>query len=307
MDTRQLCSICIRECEIGNSFCHRRDENGHLKQENRFCAIYVDYLFDKPVLHFRENTKVLSLGSWGCNFRCLGCQNVNLSWSETGDNLGFREMTAGDVVDLALKNGCEGICFTYNEPAILLEGVINISRKAREKGLFSVLVTNSTLTEKSVKRIAGFVDAVATDIKSLKDDFYYQYCGAKGISNVADKILQCIKAFSDAGCHVEVRTNIIPGANDNVENYYGIASWIRDNLGTTTPWHITRFFPANKLSHIGQTPAESLLKAQQAGLDEQLKYVYTFFNKGCDCAEEMCLVESETVAETVLSHYCCKK
>jgi pyruvate formate lyase activating enzyme len=307
MGNNTNCAVCIRECEIGNSFCHRRDENGCLKEENRFNAIFIDSLFDKPIIHFRENTKILSLGSWGCNFRCLGCQNVNLSWSETGDNMGFREMPAGDVIKMALKNDCEGICYTYNEPAILLEMVEDIAYKARENGLFNVFVTNCTLTERSARRISGCVDAVAADIKSLKDDFYYEYCGAIGIPDVASKILRCIRAFNDGGSHVEIRTNIIPGANDQEENYHAIASWIRDNMDINTPWHITRFFPANKLSHISQTPAESLLKAQQAGFDEGLKNVHTFPDKGCDCAKETCLVESPEVSETVSSHCCCNK
>jgi len=132
------------------------------------------------------------------------------------------------------------------------------------------------------------------------------YCGAKGISDVADKILHCIRTFSDAGCHVEVRTNIIPGANDQEENYRGIASWIRHNMGMTTPWHITRFFPANKLDHFIQTPAGSLLKAQQIGLDEGLKYVQTFFSKGCDCAKENCMVGSEREYRKATMQTCCK-
>jgi pyruvate formate lyase activating enzyme len=215
-------------------------------------------------------------------------------------------MSTGDVIEMALKNDCKGICFTYNEPAILLETVEETAFKARENGLFSVFVTNCTLTEKSAKRISGCVNAVAADIKSLKDDFYYEYCGATGIPDVADRILQCIRAFYDGGSHVEIRTNIIPGANDQKENYHAIASWIRDNMNINTPWHITRFFPANRLNHISQTPSESLLQAQQAGFEEGLKNVHTFLNKGCDCAKEICMVESGKVSETASSHCCCK-
>lgn len=298
----QHCSVCIRECESGHSFCQRRDENGNLKQFNRLNFIRTDNLFDKPIIHFRKNAKVLSIGSWGCNFRCLGCQNVNLSWSVTGENLDFIEMNPDEIVEMALKNNCEGICYTYNEPAILLETVENIASHAREKKLFNVFVTNSSLTEKSVKRISGYIDAVAADIKSLEDKFYYEYCGATGIPGVAAKILKCIRAFSESGCHVEVRTNIIPGGNDKEENYHGIASWIRDNLGYSTPWHITRFFPANKLIHIGQTPEESMLKAQQIGVLEGLKHVQIFPDKGCDCARETDPVEKNATLET---HDCC--
>ena len=102
------CSNCIRECKTGNSFCHRRDANGFLKDKYRYNAVSFDFLFDKPIIHFRENGRLLSLGSWGCNFRCLGCQNAKLSWAETGSDLGFMEMTPDAVIDLALANNCSG-------------------------------------------------------------------------------------------------------------------------------------------------------------------------------------------------------
>jgi len=303
MIIKDNCSVCIRECKKGRSFCQRRDENGNLKAENMFCAIAVDHLSDKPIIYFGGNAKVLSIGSWGCNFRCLGCQNVNLSWSVTGDNLGLILLEPQGIVDLALKNECRGICYTYNEPAILIEAVENIASLAKEHELFNVLVTNSTLTEKSVRRIARYIDAVAADIKSLDNDFYYEYCGAAGIPDVAVKILKCIRAFPENGCHVEVRTNIIPNANDQEDNYRGIAKWIHDNLGPATPWHITRFFPAHKLSHVGQTPCESMTKAQKTGYDAGLINVQIFAEKGCDCAGEKDMVVVNRLHET---HDCCK-
>lgn len=299
MKTNRHCSICIRECETGNSFCHRRDEKGRLLNNNIICAINYDNLYDKPITHYNGNFKIMSVGSWGCNLRCLGCQNSNLSWTESGDNLGYRRMNPGDVVDAALENDCKGICFTYNEPVILLETVENIANKAKEKGLSNIFVTNCTLTEKSAKRISRCIDAVAADIKSLKDDFYYSYCGAAGIIDVADKILRCIKAFYYSGCHVEIRTNIIPGGNDQRENYSEIASWIKNNLDKQTPWHITRFFPAHKLSNINQTPMESLSEAQSAGIKSGLENVYIYPDKGCDCAKETFLIGNEKAVENV--------
>jgi pyruvate-formate lyase-activating enzyme len=108
---------------------------------------------------------------------------------------------------MALQNNCKGICYTYNETAILLETVENIASASRGNGLFNDFVANSTLTEGSVRRISVYIDAVAADIKSLEDDFYYEYCGATGIPGVAGKILKCIVSFYESGCHIEVRTN----------------------------------------------------------------------------------------------------
>ena len=215
------------------------------------------------------------------------------------------EMTPDAVIDLALANNCSGICYTYNEPAILAESVREIACRAREKGLFNVLVTNSTLTEKSAKRISGFIDTVAADIKSLSDVFYYEYCGATGIPDVTNKILNCIRTFHEAGTHVEVRTNIIPGANDQKDNFHAVASWIRDNLGERTPWHLTRFFPSHKLNKLSATSPESLVEAQAAGIEEGLKFTYIYPDKGCDCAKETSLVNHQP--EKTTSHCCCEK
>ena len=284
------CQVCIRECPPGRSFCGRRNGAGDLVIRNRYCAIRVDTLFDKPITHFSGNMKVLSIGSWGCNLRCLGCQNPALSWTTSGEGLGSVEMSPEAVVRLAVEKGCEGVCYTYNEPAIMIEDVEAVARAARGKGLRNFFVTNSTLTPGSVERLAPWLDAVAADIKSVEDGFYDQYCGAEGIDGVAAKVLACIKAFRDAGCHVEVRTNVIPGGNDDADGFASIARWIRMNLGETTPWHITRFFPAHELSGVAATPGEVLERARVIGLSEGLKRVHVHKDKGCDCAGESDLI-----------------
>jgi pyruvate formate lyase activating enzyme len=305
MKNLEVCPVCIRECPIGRSYCNRRDKEGLLKHKNRFSALLIDSLYDKPLIHFTSNIRVLSIGSWGCNLRCLGCQNVHLSWTTTGESVGYVEMKPEEIVKLALENNCEGICYTYNEPAILLEVVEEIALKAREVNLFNIFITNSTLTQISANRIALSMDAVAADIKCMEDDFYYQYCGATGISNIASKILDCIKAFRTTGCHVEVRTNLITGANDKDKNLHEIAHWIKLNLGQDTPWHITRFFPAHKLSHLPPTFTKDILKAQTIGLDEGLKYVHTHFNKGCDCAKDVCMIEANKKTCKISVKSCC--
>jgi pyruvate formate lyase activating enzyme len=117
--SRKRCGICIRACPEGTSFCGRRDNHGGLKGRDSYHAILADFLFDKPILHFTKNVKVLSVGSWGCNLRCLGCQNSRLSWTVTGEGLRGRELSPFQVVDLARERGCLGIAYTYNEPAVL--------------------------------------------------------------------------------------------------------------------------------------------------------------------------------------------
>ncbi len=285
------CSACIRECEFGRSFCGRRDANGNLRHPRRLCAVSTGMLYSKPIIHFTENVRVLSVGSWGCNFRCLGCQNSSMSCTSTGGSLGWQDMNADDVIGLAHENRCRGVCYTYNEPAILAEAVETLAAKARASSLFNVLVTNCTSSPTSVRRLAPLMDVVAADIKSMDDEFYYDYCGAAGIDSVADKVLSCIRMFHELGCHVEVRTNIIDQGNDQDLNLQRISRWIRVNLGASTPWHITRFFPAHRLANLPMTPLKSLLRAQRIGLDEGLRHVHCFFSQGCDCATDSCMID----------------
>ena len=303
MTAGRACQVCIRECPPGQSFCGRRDGTGRLVVRNRICALAVDSLFDKPIRNFAGDARILSLGSWGCNFRCRGCQNHRLSWTTSGEGLESIEMDPEAVVGLALERGCAGVAATFNEPAVLIEDVEDLAAAARRAGLFSVFVTNSTLTIPSVRRIAPWLDAVAADIKSLEDDFYDRYCGAGGIEHPAGKVLACVKAFRQAGCHVEVRTNVVPGGNDRESDLRGIARWINENLGAETPWHITRFFPAHELAHVSPTPARTLREARRTGLAEGLKHVYAYPSKSCDCAGEAAMIglgvpEARTAAST---------
>ncbi len=299
------CQICIRECPVGVSFCKRRDAEGKLKNSLSFCAIAVGNLFDKPLIHFAENHKVLSIGSWGCNLRCLGCQNRNLSCAITPNDIEYIELTPQDIVELALKNGCKGICYTYNEPAILMESVEAIARTAKDHGLYNILVTNSTSSIYSTRKLASVIDAVAADIKSLNPDYYHKYCGANGIDNVIEKILTCIQTFHDEDCHVEVRTNIIPGGNSHDHDFQQIAGWIYDHMGSETPWHVTRFFPAHELSHIPKTPMHTMIRAQEIGFSEGLNHVHLYFEHGCDCAKTSCLVSGGRIQEVMPVHSCC--
>jgi len=136
----------------------------------------------------------------------------------------------------------------------------------------------------------------------MDDEFYHNYCGARGIKHVVTKVLDCIKTFYNEGTHVEVRTNIIPGANDKEEILHATARWIKDNLDENVPWHLTRFFPAHKLSHLPKTSTKTLLKAQKIGIAEGLKHVHVYFNKSCDCAKAEFLMKPNKVGE----YSCCR-
>ncbi len=287
-----VCNLCLWRCRLRHGqrgFCQSHvNRNGRLYNLSYgiVSAIEVESIRNKPVYHFRPDSQVMSIGSFGCNFRCKGCHNLEISWGvEALDKLARGEsteawITPGQIIETALKHGVDGIAFTYSEPAVWLEYVLDVSRLAREAGLFTVYVSNSFVTDEALETMSPFIDVLCSDIKSLSDEFYKDICP---VSNV-EQVLASIKKAQALGIHVETRTNVIPGRNDSPEELKRIAGWIRDNLGADSPWHITRFFPAYKLSHIAPTPDAIINLAAANARRIGLKNVYGHTDISCDCA-----------------------
>lgn len=294
------CNLCLWHCKLVHGqrgFCQAHvNRHGTLYNLSYgiLSAIDIGPIEDKPVKHFRPGTKVMSVGSYGCNFRCKGCHNLEISWGVSAlDDLARGESTAAyvtpeEIVDAAKRHGVDGIAFTYSEPAVWLEYVIDVSRLAKAAGLYTVYVSNSFVTEEALTEMAPFVDVLCSDIKSLSDEFYKDICPVGNVQSVLD----CIAKARQLGIHVEVRTNIIPTKNDDPEELRRIAAWIRDNLGEDSPWHITKFFPAYQLSHIPETPNQVMYDARDAALESGLSNVYVYGDKGCDCATTNLPVDS---------------
>jgi len=288
------CHLCLWRCKIGHGqrgFCQAHvNRNGTLYNLSYgiLSAIDIGAIEDKPVKHFRPGSQVMSVGSYGCNFRCGGCHNLEISWGVSAlDDLAQGQSTAAyvtpeDLVAAAIRHGVEGIAFTYSEPAVWLEYVIDVSILAHEAGLYTVYVSNSFVTDEALELMASHVDVLCSDVKSMNDAFYHDICKLSSV----DQVLSSIEKAQQLGIHVETRTNIIPTKNDNIEELTQIAQWIYDHLGADSPWHITRFFPAFQLSHLPQTPSDIMQEAFAAAKKIGLTNVYVYDDKGCDCAEE---------------------
>ena len=288
------CNLCLWRCKIGHGqrgFCQAHvNRNGTLYNLSYgiLSSIDIDAIEDKPVKHFRPGTRVMSVGSYGCSFRCKGCHNLEISWGVRAlDELAKGESKAAwvapeSLVESAQKAGVQGIAFTYSEPAVWLEYVIDTAKLAHQAGLYTVYVSNSYITDEALELVAPYIDVLCSDIKSMRDDFYKEICRPATVNQV----LHCIKKAHDLGIHVETRTNIIPGKNDNPEEHYQIACWVRDNLGKDSPWHITRFFPAYQLNDLPATPEASLFRAKDEAQRAGLNNIYVYNDKGCDCAKE---------------------
>ena len=288
------CHLCLWRCKIAHGqrgFCQAHvNRNGTLYNLSYgiLSSIDIDRIEDKPVKHYRPGTRVMSVGSYGCSFRCDGCHNLDISWGvEALDDLARGQSKEAWVppealIKAALNADVQGIAFTYSEPAVWLEYVIDVSKLAHEAGLYTVYVSNSYITDEALELAAPYIDVLCSDIKSMSDEFYQEICRPSKV----EQILHSIKKAQELGIHVETRTNIIPGKNDTPEEYYEIACWVRDNLGVDSPWHITRFFPAYNLSHLPPTPEASLFEAEKAAKRAGLNNIYVYNDKGCDCATE---------------------
>ena len=289
-----VCNLCLWRCRLRHGqrgFCQahvNRDGTLYNLSYGIISAIEIDAIENKPVQHFRPGTRVMSIGSYGCSFRCKGCHNLEISWGVNAlDQLARGQSTDAwvkpeDMVALALKHKVDGIAFTYSEPAVWLEYVIDVGTLAKQAGLYTVYVSNSYVTLEALQQVAPAVDVLCSDIKSLSDDFYRDICPTANVNQV----LTSIKQAHELGIHVETRTNVIPGKNDDADELRRIAEWIRDNLGSDSPWHVTKFFPAYQLAHLPETPNEVILSAAEEARVIGLEHVYAHTDISCDCASE---------------------
>jgi pyruvate formate lyase activating enzyme len=306
-DNYARCGLCYRRCRIGDGlrgFCRSRlNRGGNLFSLNYgiLSVVQATPIEEKPFLQFRPGTTCLSIGTFGCNFRCKGCQNHLLSWNtveldalaanssdfdscvaDQPELANIRQLTPEAVIDEALNAGCQGIAFTYQEPTIWAEFVQDTAQLAKQRGLYTVYVTNGWLTPENLDLIGPHIDAIAPDIKSLNDGYYINTCGIPG---GASAVLEtCIRAVHKYGMHLETRTCVIPGFNDDDETFREIAAWIIDNMGRKCAWHLLRFFPKHEFSHLPPTPLATLAKARQIGARLGLRNIHIHDAGCCDCS-----------------------
>ncbi len=277
------CNICQRRCLIAegkDGFCSTRlNKDGKLYTlaYGRVSTLAVAPIEKKPLFHFYPGSRWLSLGTLGCNFRCPGCQNWGIAHAHVvaameGEELkGTEYVSPGETVRMAVEERCMGLSFTYNEPTVWFEYTLDCAKLARQNELLTNYVTNGFITGEALDKIGPFLDAFRVDLKGFSAEFY------RKIGHTADfrGILEVTKrAKYKWKMHVEIVTNVIPGFSDDEAQLKGIAAWIKDELGPDTPWHVTRFVPHYRLSHVNHTPVATLERAREIGLGAGLRYVY---------------------------------
>ncbi len=277
-DKKVRCSLCKHGCVIENGkrgICGVRENlEGILNTlvYGKLIARHIDPVEKKPLFHFLPGSLSYSIATAGCNFKCLFCQNADISQmpSEYKGLITGDRFTPEDVVSAAIKGNCRSISYTYTEPTVFFEFAMDTARLAREKDLKNIFVTNGYMSKEALGMIQPFLDAANVDLKAYNKDFYKKMCGAK-LENVKETLVD----MKSSGIFVEVTTLLIPGLNDDKKELEELAMFIAGSLGPATPWHISRFHPTYKLEDRPSTPVETLVAAREIGMKCGLKYVYT--------------------------------
>ena len=253
-------------------------------------AANVDFIEKKPFFHFLPGSLSYSIATVGCNFRCLHCQNADLSQlpKETGQTPGDF-VPPEEVVAAAKASGCQSIAYTYTEPTIFFEYAYDVAVLARARGLKNVFVSNGYTGEEAAQKIMPFLDANNIDLKG-DDQFYKRVCGAR-----LEPVEHNIKLFWDSGVWVEVTTLIIPGYNDSEVQLRGLAEFLA-SVSTDLPWHLTSFYPMYRMKDVRPTRAEALRRGIKIGHEVGLKHVYAGDIPGED-EDSKCPVCSEMLVE----------
>jgi pyruvate formate lyase activating enzyme len=271
------CDLCPHLCLLTDGktgICMMRKNEGGVLYTLTYCrpvSTAIDPIEKKPLYHFYPGSSIFSSGPNGCTFKCRFCQNSEISQMIQPT----REIPAKTFADMIIKSGTLGIAYTYSEPYIWFETIMEVGKIVRENGLKNVMVTNGFMEPKPLKDLLTVVDAMNIDIKSINPGFYRKLCKAR-----LEPVLKTCEEVKK-NCHLEITNLLIPGENDSQRDIKGLVDYIVVNLGKDTPLHFSRYFP-RYMMRVSSTPQESLLLAYEIAR-EKLDYVYL---GNVDCNQE---------------------
>ena len=269
------CNLCPNRCILSKGqvgVCKaRKNIDGELYSlvYGKIASAHIDPIEKKPFYHFLPGTKAYSIATTGCNLRCSFCQNWQIAQVFPWEARSI-EMTPEQVVEDALKSGAKTIAFTYNEPSVFYEYMLDIAKLAHQKGLKTVVVSAGYINPEPLRELLKYIDAYKIDFKAFNEEFYYKMTAGR-----LQPVLEAMKVIKEEGVWLEIVNLLIPGENDREEDIRNLVVWVRDNLGPDVPLHFLRFHPDYKLLNLPPTPIETIKKARRIALDLGMKYVYT--------------------------------
>ncbi len=267
-----ICELCPHRCRIeigryGRCGSRRADEDMLVAYSyGKVSSLCVDPVEKKPLYHYKPKSRCFSVGGVGCNMSCKHCQNYAISMLSSGKKRTTYERP-DELVNLCRNEKLDIIAFTYNEPGIWFEYIMDVMRL--DPDLHCILVTNGLLCERPLRELCGVSDAMNIDIKGFTDEFYMKVCGAH-----LDDVLRSTKIVFEEGVHLELTYLVIPGYNDSDDEVSAFCRWVRDELSADVPVHFTRFHPDNEMMDVQWTPVEAVMHCRDLGLGCGLNYVY---------------------------------
>ncbi len=273
-DRKVVCGICPHKCVLApgdRSLCRSRvnlDGVLYSLSYGNPCSINVDPIEKKPLFHFRPRTTAFSIAAAGCNFRCLNCQNWEISQAKPHE-VRTTELLPEEVVAAAKRAKADSIAYTYSEPITFYEYTLATSRAAKAAGLYNVLVSAGYINEEPLMELCRFIDAANINLKSFSDEIYRKLNGGR-----LEPVLNTFKTLHAQKVHFEMTNLVVPGYTDNPEMVKRMCAWIMENLGPDHPLHFLRFFPKYKLDRLPPTPVSTLTQFRELAMQAGIHYVY---------------------------------
>lgn len=268
------CLLCCHQCRISPGevgFCRvRMNREGRLYTYafSNPCAVHTEPIEKEPMYHFLPGTMNISIAIAGCNLRCNFCQNWLITQFSPIESMNYSR-SPKDILELATINSCPTINFTYSEPTVFYEYMLQTAKLAKTSGIKNICHSNGLMNEESLRNLCKIVDAICVDLKGFEENFYRDVCSGR-----LEPVLKNLKIIKQEGIHLEIVNLIIPKLNDNLAVIERMCRWVMDNLGPDVPLHFLKFYPRYRLNDFDATPLETLEKSREIALSCGLSYPY---------------------------------
>lgn len=282
------CRLCPRHCRLGDrerGYCGVRENIGgtyYTLVYGKVCSLNVDPIEKKPFFHFLPGSAALSLATAGCNVNCKFCQNWEISQARP-EQIESIDLPPAAAASRAAAAGCPSIAYTYSEPTVFFEYMVDTAAAARRRGVRSVVVTGGHIDPEPLAELLEAVDAVKVDLKGFSQDFYASF-----VRGDLEPVLRTIRTVAKSKAWLEIVYLVIPTLNDRMDLIGEMARWVRDEAGPGVPLHFSRFQPMYLLRNLPPTPVATLEEARRTALAEGLKYVYVGNVPGHEAEDTLC-------------------
>ncbi len=268
------CGICPNECTLKpgeTSTCNNRINIGNKLYSIAYgnpCAVHIDPIEKKPLLHFLPRSRAFSIATAGCNFACLNCQNWEISQTSPAKTRNT-DLMPDAVVEACIRNNCQSIAYTYSEPVSFYEYMADTACIARERGIKNVMVSNGYINPGPLRQLITSLDAANIDLKAFDEALYLKLTGG-----TMQPVLDTLRTLLENNVWLEITNLVIPSWTDDMDMIGRMCDWLAKNGFTGVPLHFSRFTPMYKLSQLPVTPLSTLLRAKETATRAGLRYVY---------------------------------